>query len=240
MDWLLNTVPLLPADALLRLARPLMWAVVMAAVAAAVAAAVPDSVPASVASPRVARWVAALAAACCLLPAPWSLAYHLSLAFMLPSWSTVLLCAWCLWRQLFATESGAACGQPYSKNGSFGLENPKAQGFDRLACAGAVVGGALLLADTFIQLPAALYAWGFGTAAVAALALAAAALWALSKPGSPARLGASVLAGALALHVATRLPSGNVFDAVLDPLLWAVLLWTLLTRGWVTLKLDQK
>jgi hypothetical protein len=219
-DWLLNTVPALPSDGLLRVARPLMWAVVVAAASAWVTVTVWRSGP-EAQGRRVARWVAACCAAWCLLPSPWSLAHHLSLAFMLPSWTTVLLCGMSLWRSSFAINSKAKNPQKISG---------KSPLFLKLLWAGAFILGTVLLADTFILLPFALYRWGFGTAVVATLALLAAVAWVSTAPGSVTRAQASVVALALVFHVVTRLPSGNVFDAVIDPLLWMWLLVSGLKR----------
>ena len=83
--------------------------------------------------------------------------------------------------------------------------------------------GWVLLFDTFALLPVPVYAWGFGPAAfllVCALALlplvaAGAGVWRAS--------GAWQVAAAVALFGLSRWPSGNVWDAVLDPWLWLLL-----------------
>ena len=45
------------------------------------------------------------------------------------------------------------------------------------------------------------------------------------------RRDAQLASAALALFALTRLPSGNVFDAVIDPLLWLVLLASSVQHG---------
>jgi hypothetical protein len=81
-----------------------------------------------------------------------------------------------------------------------------------------VVLGWVLLLDALAWFPVSIYAWGFGSAAVALALLAAALLWLLS--GSRATVS---LLAVLALFVLTRAPSGNLWDALLDPLLWLAL-----------------
>ena len=68
------------------------------------------------------------------------------------------------------------------------------------------------------------YGWGAALAfpLLAVLVVIAATLWAWTRSWSGARSAALVLL-VLALFVATRLPSGNVFDAVIDPWLWFAL-----------------
>ena len=91
-----------------------------------------------------------------------------------------------------------------------------------LAALGIVLGWVLLL-DTLAWWPLSVYAWGFSAAAVGAVALVAVLLWGIS--------GQAVWAlplGVLVLFVLTRLPTGNVWDALLDP--W---LWVALQAGWL-------
>jgi hypothetical protein len=65
-----------------------------------------------------------------------------------------------------------------------------------------------------------LYAWGFSPAAPAVLLLVAVLPWVMSGTRGVVWLFAvAVLAVFMVLH----LPSGNVWDAVMDPWLWAAL-----------------
>jgi hypothetical protein len=83
--------------------------------------------------------------------------------------------------------------------------------------------------DSFAVLPLSLYAWGFSPAALGVVVLIALLPWVaglhLSQAGS-AWLVAVVPLSAL-VFVVWRLPTGNVWDAVLDPWAWFVL------QGWL-------
>jgi hypothetical protein len=152
------------------------------------------------------RWGAAgLVTLWTLLPGEMSPAFWLGLAFQTPSVMSVLLCLGCLWRS-YRQAPGVAL------NGALSW----------LAGLGIVLGWVLLL-DTLAWWPLSVYAWGFSAAAVGGVALAAVLLWGIS--------GQAVCAlplGVLALFVLTRLPTGNVWDALLDP--W---LWVALQGGWL-------
>jgi hypothetical protein len=96
--------------------------------------------------------------------------------------------------------------------------------------------GYLLLLDTFAVLPLQLYAWGFSPALLLGLLALSLLPWllrgtALAGQGSQRWL----LPAALLLFAATRLPTGNLWDALLDPWLWLVfngLLVRRLYRRW--------
>jgi hypothetical protein len=84
----------------------------------------------------------------------------------------------------------------------------------------AVLLGWLLLLDLLALLPVAFYGWGFGTPALAAVCLLLLAGW-LRWGAQPAAWPWLALAAVvLLLFVLTRWPSGNLWDALLDPLLW--------------------
>jgi hypothetical protein len=150
------------------------------------------------------------------LPGPWSPAYWLGLAFQAPSVTTLLLCAVLLYRGLTAYVMTDAMLHA-SRNSLLAQ-----------AIMGVVLGWVLLL-DTFAVLPVQVYAWGFSPAAVALVALATLLPWAISLRGllDPVAWTALVVV----LFVLLRLPSGNVWDAVLDPWLWLVL-QVILVRRW--------
>jgi hypothetical protein len=102
---------------------------------------------------------------------------------------------------------------------------PAASRFDapKILGAAAVVLGWVLLLDTLAWLPVSVYAWGFSSAALGAVAVLLTLLWVLSGSGGPV-----LMLGVLALFVLTRLPTGNVWDALLDPWLWGGL-----QAGWL-------
>ena len=158
-----------------------------------------------------------------LLPSPWSPDYWLGLTFRIPSLTTDLLVALALVRALGPS--------------TFRLEPQRLlqQPLWRIGAAAGVILGYLLLLDTLALLPWQMYRAGFGTAAFAVLGLIAllpclAWCWqphrASSSYSIAQRINASqpaILAVVLALYCVTRLPSGNVWDALLDPCLWLVL-----------------
>jgi hypothetical protein len=80
--------------------------------------------------------------------------------------------------------------------------------------------GWLLLLDTFAYLPLALYAWGFSPLAYALLFLVAMGPWVMA-PGYLKTAPAPALLLVLAVFGLTRWPMGNVWDALLDPWLFA-------------------
>ena len=153
----------------------------------------------SLSKPR-AKWIAVGIAAWAFAPGPWSPTYWLGLAFQLPSLMTVGLCAMVLvsHRQGITRRSFAPATSTLQWLG--------------------ILLGWLLLLDTFVILPFSLYRWGYSPAILAVFSVMAAGLWVWGK-ASGCALGLIVLA----LFVITRLPSGNVFDAVVDPWLWFAL-----------------
>lgn len=103
------------------------------------------------------------------------------------------------------------------------------------ALAGVVLGWALWL-DTLNLWPAAfdvpLFAWGFSAAAFwLVLAAVAGAAWRAARLGTSAPW-VSLLLVVLALFALTRWPSGNVWDALLDPAVWLACHWVCV-RAWL-------
>jgi hypothetical protein len=204
VDWMAQTLaadaPLLPEPWVMRLWLGLGWAVVIAWLGVALLARRTHRV----ALLRAAAGALVLWAA---LPGPYSYAHWLGLAFQLPSITLVVWCAMQLVRQ---------CGS----SGVLAVQRRKIAG----AAAGWVVAGVLLgwalLLDTFAVLPVQLYAWGFSPLAVALAMLAAGCAWAIAprRPGPFA--GPWLVAAAVLVFLIFRLPSGNVWDALLDPWLW--------------------
>lgn len=142
------------------------------------------------------------------LPGPASPAHWLGLAFQSPSCLLVALCVAALARRV----------------------RPGATRTPRLmtpALAHALAGGgALLYADATGWLTIGLYASGFSpvVAPVAGLALGLlGTAWIVT--GSNRGTGLPLLAAG-ALFAFLRLPTGNVFDAVIDPFLWGWALWS--------------
>lgn len=90
------------------------------------------------------------------------------------------------------------------------------------------VAGALLYLDALGTLSFGFYYAGFGPAAVPLLAIVAALGCVLAIVRGHARGPAASLLGALVLFSLLRLPTGNLWDALLDPLLWGWAVVTLL------------
>jgi hypothetical protein len=179
------------------------WALVLAALLAGLW-------PASWRLPR--RAVGAAVALCLLpmfLPAAASPAWHLGLAFQYPS---ALLVGLCLVK-LHARWRSASGPIPAA------LPVP-------LAAALAVT-GVLLYLDAFGLIAGGYYYAGFGgRAALGAVLLAAVCALAVTRGRNQPQTVA--ILGALALFSFARLPSGNLWDALLDPLLWGWALVVLL------------
>jgi hypothetical protein len=109
------------------------------------------------------------------------------------------------------------CAMALASHWHAGVRRPFAANISPLYWLGILLGWLLLL-DTFLILPFSLYRWGYSPAMLALLSVMAATLWAVAR-----ERGATILLIVLALFVITRLPSGNVFDALIDPWLWFAL-----------------
>jgi hypothetical protein len=173
----------------------LAWGVVMAAVVAGVVVRFQGRA-------NVAAWAAGLVMALMWLPGSASPAYWLGLMFQYPSMMLVACCVISLrpaWRSKRAT--------------------PLSPGLAALL----TLGGAVLYADSSAWLSVGLYARVFDArlAPALALGLGAWAVWLIRAQTSRAT-GFSLMA-CIVVFSATRLPSGNLFDTLLDPLLW---LWS--------------
>lgn len=200
-SFIATSSPLLPSAVLARWALPAFWAVVLVFVALYVTK--------SLSKPR-GIWIALAVALWAVVPGPWSPTYWLGLAFQLPSLMTVGLCGLVLaahWRQTVQPPVSGVVSTVYGLG---------------------ILLGWLLLMDTLVFLPFSLYRWGYSPAVLALLSVLAVALWLW---GSKAvSRGAALVLIVLAVFVATRLPSGNVFDAVIDPWLWFALQFTAFKR----------
>ncbi len=202
-------IPALPDTALRQIGVQMLWGTLLAAAGWRAGYRLP------------ARWragFAALIALCSVVPGPASPAYWLEMAFAAPSWTSALLCGFYLQMQVRQT---AGLREDASGTAPAGIPWP-------WTAAGIALGWVLAL-DTFALLPLtdSLYGWGFTPLATLVLLLVAASAW-LVKPDWATALPML----AIALYVATRLPSGNVWDAVTDPLLWLYLHGAVVLRVW--------
>jgi hypothetical protein len=198
--------PVLPDPVALRFALHLGWAAVLCAGALWLGTRLRPAT----------RWCLSLTLALwALVPGSTSPTFWLGLAFQTPSLMTVVLCL--LWiysqaRRLPESDPSHLSGQP------LGL---------KICLAIGVVLGWVLLLDTLALWPVSIYAWGFSPSALGAVALLAAIVWALGAgfKSLATRGGASavVVLSVLGLYVVTRWPSGNLWDALLDPWLWGAL-----------------
>lgn len=196
-----TTTPALPDAGLMRLYLSLGWAVVLVALGVVLSSRL---------SCKVRSMLALGLAVWSMLPGPLSPAYWLGLAFQAPSVTSVLLCGWLLQRAWLVGVDHVA----------------KPDGVTRgqwLLVLCAVVLGYALLLDTLALLPWQLYAWGFSAALLLALTVWALLPWLLSGKHIGASMPVWIAPAALLLFAATRLPSGNVWDALMDPLLWLFL-----------------
>jgi len=145
-----------------------------------------------------------------LLPLPVTPSYALGLAFQAPSLTLTLWSAWVL----------VMAYRPHPSAGCVGAA------LQRYITAFVTLGLALVL-DALALLPGiSLYAWGYAPLAVALLAALAGLPWLLRRGTTITALSWVVLA----LYLALRLPSGNVWDALLDPWLVLILLVRALRR----------
>lgn len=178
------------------------WGIVVATVVAAIAGACRrEAVPLS--RPALAAIVAASLMAM-MLPGSLSPAWGLGLAFQYPS---ALLVGCCLLRLVERWHGiRRSRAMPHTLAGVL------------------VVCATLLYLDTFGLLARGFYYGGFGPVLAPGAAILGALACALALVRGHTRGVALPLLGAIALFSLLRLPSGNLWDAMLDPLLcgWAV------------------
>lgn len=146
-----------------------------------------------------------------LVPGAASPTYWLGLAFQTPSLMTTVICLWCLLAMARAAAANGAVLNPV-----------QIRSLDMLGLGGVALGWLLLL-DTFALLPFPLYAWGFSAAALAVMALLASVPWIFSVAAPDRRIVSWTAMLVLTLFVLTRLPTGNLWDALIDPWLWGLL-----------------
>ena len=217
MDWspladaLLSPAPLLPDMALLRAARRVSWALVLACLLLYLGGA---------RWPLRVRWGLSLGLlGVMFLPGPLSLAYWLGLAFQTPSvMSSVLAMQYlaCLLR-----------GQPCVP-----LTHSSSRALAVLSWVGIALGWLLLLdLLAVLPFPGSLYAWGFSPAVLATVAVLSALPWVMGGTRHGGAWVSGLLGAVLLLYAALRLPNGNLWNALLDPWLWIVLQLGWLLRG---------
>ncbi|MEI7514812.1 MAG: hypothetical protein WCK81_05435 [Betaproteobacteria bacterium] len=155
-------------------------------------------------NPRHWFWPAGIVAAWAWVPGDWGISYWLGLPFQIPSLVSGLLAITLLVH---------ASAQRSVRASQWGL----------VYAVGAALLGWVLLLDTFALFPVSLYAWGFEPAAYAALWALALVPWVVSGHAAWRACGPWQLCAALLVFGLGRWPSGNLWDAVLDPGLWLVL-----------------
>ena len=226
MNEFLNTLlstenPVLPSPTAMRVALHLVWAIVLGSGTLLMAG-------------KLARpyrlGLSFLVMAWTLVPSNASPAYWLGLAFQTPSLTSAVIClTWFL-----------SCARREAEPG-IPMAPPLARRLTMLGATGFVLGWVLLL-DTLAWLPVSVYAWGFGSAALGAVAVFATLLWVDAGTAgvnrmAPGLVGPLLMLCVLTLFVLTRLPTGNVWDALIDPWLWLVLQvgWLIsAARRWLT------
>lgn len=151
--------------------------------------------------------IVACAAALQMLPGEGAPAYWLGLAFQ---WPSALLVGLSLLKLQLAWDGSNR--QPVMPC--------------MLAALIAIAGAALYL-DAIGLLSLGVYYAGFGPRGAPVLSLLLAALCTAAIFAGRARAPAAALLGALLLFAVARLPTGNLWDALLDPLLWGWALFSL-------------
>jgi hypothetical protein len=198
-----SDAPLLPTLAAQQVWMHAAWALVLAWATAAL-------LHRWTAKPWVPWGAAGAVAMWACMQGAYAPSYWLGLAFQAPSLTTAGLCVVALLR---------LAGR-YERPGAYKQSSPARGGVGVWVAMG-IAAGWLLLLDTFALLPGVqLYAWGFGPVAPAVLLLVAALPWVMSGTRAIVWLGAVALA---AIFMGLHLPSGNAWDAVIDPWLWAAL-----------------
>ena len=207
MNLLQNAAPLLPQSGALPWLRQIGWALVLAALLGA-GARLCDGRRLR----ETLRFLAGTLALWALIPGPWGLSYWLGLAFQTPSLMAMALSLRFLWPPRWAGP------WPHAWQ-SCGFASPGQLGHSCYVLLGMVLGWSLLF-DTFAFLPVSLYAWGFHPLAASLLALVALLPWVINGRLSAWGGVPTNLLLVLAVFGLARWPTGNVWDAVLDPWLF--------------------
>ncbi|TRZ68365.1 MAG: hypothetical protein D4R98_02345 [Comamonadaceae bacterium] len=193
--------PSLPSLANLPWAMHVGWGVVMAALLNSL---LPQSV--GVLRHLIILFVAVIAC----IPGIWGPVYWLGLAFQTPSVLAVLWAGQHLYSRwpIAAWTLKARQSQRSAVNMTFALFG--------------VVLGWLLLLDTLALVPMQLYAWGFSPWSAGVALLLGLLPW-IFQGMSGLRSAGGLIVLAVVVFTLLRLPTGNVWDALLDPWLWVVL-----------------
>ena len=194
--------PLAPGLEAQALARPLLWALTLGGAVHWLAQGRPPRLR-QAALVFVLLWVA--------LPGSASLAYWLTQAFQMPSLSSAALGLGYLWR---------VWRGPPMAGARAGARAATACQLIRSLRWLAVLLGWLLLLDLLALLPLSLYGLGFGTPALGVAVSLLLLFWLRWGAEPAARPWLALAAVVLLLFVLTRWPSGNLWDVLLDPLLW--------------------
>ena len=195
--------PLLPALPLQQVWLHLGWSLVLAMLGSSLAGCLQMRRPAQ-------RLVALALAAWCWIPGVWGASFWLGLAFQAPSAVSACLCAVFLARGV---------SSPSTRS----LVHPRTSLY--LPVLGVVMGWALLL-DSFAVLPWQIYSLGFSPTVPVLVIAIAVFPWVIGWShgvSTGVGVGGLWLAVALVIFLTLRLPSGNAWDALLDPWLWLVL-----------------
>jgi hypothetical protein len=217
-DWLAlltaTDAPALPAPWVMQLGLAMGWALVLALLGAALTRRF--SLPTR-------RFTALVFLIWTMAPGPVSPDYWLGLAFHAPSLLAMLLCGWGLKRLLLPTSSSTL-----SPATSAGVRETGAVDSLYVFLWPLVALGYLLLLDTFAVLPLQIYAWGFSPMLLIGLLGLSTLPWLLRDHAVDSQGSRLLIAPtALLLFSVTRLPTGNLWDALMDPWLWLFLQWLL-------------
>jgi hypothetical protein len=167
------------------------------------------------------RIVALLIVLLCLLPNEWSPSWWLGLAFQTPSLTLQGLCGLYLYQHL---KIQPATTIPLPESTTTTGEAPWPLSLLLVA----IISGWVLALDTFALFDIALYAIGFTPYAVLAALFFACLLQLISARSGHAqntrhyRELAAIVLIAMLVHLLLRLPTGNMWDALLDPWLWVI------------------
>ena len=224
-DWVAlggHSAPLLPALESLPWLRHTAWSLVLAAVVVLLGAR-RRGVGAGTGAGTRTGLLAVLAAAWAWVPGEWGLAYWLGLAFQIPSVLSCVLALGVLVRTFALRTMPGHDASGVMGPGAADRSYPDLSAWAAVYVGAGVLLGWVLLFDTFALFPVPVYAWGFGPAAFLLVCALALLPWVMAGAGVWRASGAWQVAAAVALFGVSRWPSGNVWDAVLDPWLWLLL-----------------
>jgi hypothetical protein len=205
--------PLLPAASDLVWARHILWSLVLAALGLLWVSRL-ERVP------SLGRWLPWVLAAWAWLPGPWGVSYWLALSFQIPSLTSGFLAV------AVFLHSGNQRARP-SATGAKKLLN-----WGPLWTAAAAVLGLALLLDTFAVFAFPLHSWGFSPLALALVWAFALLPFVVSGKQGLRHASVWALCAALVVFTLTRWPTGNIWEAVLDPWLWLVASGSLVRQLW--------